>query len=397
MRILYICGDMGVEIGGRKGAATHVREACHALQRYGHEVLLVTPSPGDKSQVRVPMIEVPAPTSRLLGMDLRYVLLNSRMRRMLRRVHRQFRPEAVYERYSIYQSAGSEYCRRHNLPRILEVNTLLAHEMGTRLHWPKLAHRFECSLWRREKAIICVSQMLKQLMIESAGIDESRMCGFVISPVAVDPEVFHPGIEPSTDPAFGIPGKKIAGYMGTLTSWHGVDLFFDAARMLRDGGHQLAIVAVGGETERVNRLRARVREEGLQDHLQFFGSVPHSEVPAYLAKMDVCVIADTQDWSSPTKFFEFAAMERPVVAARSPAVEEVFGPRADTGLMFERGNAQSMVEQILRLTGDPELAHSLGCSARLRVLVHYTWERNVRTIVDLFQAQATAGARAAAQ
>ena len=30
-------GDIGVEIGGRQGAATHVRETCHALQRFGHD------------------------------------------------------------------------------------------------------------------------------------------------------------------------------------------------------------------------------------------------------------------------------------------------------------------------------------------------------------------------
>ena len=386
MRILYICGDMGVEVGGRKGAATHVRETCHALMRYGHEVLLVTPAPGDPAGVCVPMEVVAPPQSKLLGADLRHMLLNRRIAAALKRVIRDFKPDAVYERYSLYQTAGQEACIAAGLPRILEVNTLLAREQARRLRFAGWAERVERRLWRREKAIIAVSTKLKALMVESAGLDEGTMAGFVISPVAVDPESFNPDVRPADLSAIGIaPDHEVAGYMGTLTAWHGVDLFFEAARILRDEQRPVSIMAAGGEDDRVERLCARVREEGVASHLHFVGSIPHAMVPSYLAAVDVCLIPDTQDWSSPTKFFEFAAMEKPVVAALSPAVEEVFGADETVGLYFERGSARDMVTKILQLLDDPKLALSLGQAARRRILKQYTWRTNISKIMGLFR------------
>jgi glycosyltransferase involved in cell wall biosynthesis len=384
MMLLYISGDMGVEIGGRKGAATHVRETCHALQRFGHDVILITPAPGDLSQVRVPVSVVAPPRARWLGSDLRHIELNRRIRARLNRLIRELRPDAVYERYSLYQTAGLNVSRKHGLPRILEVNTLLAREQIDRLHWPKFALHIEKSIWRRERAIICVSETLKRLMIESAGLNETSLAGFVVSPVAVDPEVFHPSVPPSREIQELAHGRRIAGYVGTLTAWHGVDLFFDAAEVLRDREIPCVILAVGGDEARVERLRACARERGVESHLIFHGSVPYQQVPSYLAAMDLCLIADTQDWSSPTKFFEFAAMGKPIVASRSPSVSEVFGHTEDTGLFFDRGDGRGMAQRIIEYLDDPEDAKTRGAAARQRVLQHYTWECNVNTIMQLY-------------
>lgn len=378
---------MGIKVGGRKGAATHVRETCRALRHAGHEVLLLAAAVGDTRGVETEYRTVDPPTSRLLGADGRYLVLNRRMARVLERVYQEFQPEAVYERYSLYQTAGQGFCQWYGLPRILEVNTLLADEQRHRIRLHYLAKRTECQLWRAERAIVCVSTELKQRMIAQAGLDESRMVGFEVAPVSINTDEFHPGMLPADLRRLGLPDKKVAGYMGTLTAWHGVDIFFDVARIARDRGLPFVIAAFGGEPERVARLRERVARENLTGHLYFLGSVPHSEVPSYLAAMDVCLIPDTQDWSSPTKFFEFAAMEKPIVAARRPSVEEVMGNGPPTGLLFERGHAQGMVDAIMRFLDDPVFARQTGRAARQRVVAHYSWPCNVRRILWLFAAQ----------
>jgi glycosyltransferase involved in cell wall biosynthesis len=201
----------------------------------------------------------------------------------------------------------------------------------------------------------------------------------------VDPETFRPDTPPADLSAYRGSGRKIAGYMGTMTAWHGIDLFFDAARILRDENHPVLILAVGGDPDRVDRLRLKTAELGLESHLQFHGSIPYDQVPGYLAAMDVCLIPDAQDWSSPTKYFEFAASGRPVVAARLPATEEVLGLTGETGLFFERRNARDMVTRILQVLGDPELAARLGRGARTRILQYFTWDCNLRAMMALFQ------------
>lgn len=385
MKILYISGDSGVEVGGRKGASTHIRETCNALVRFGHEVLILTPRPGDLSRVQAQVIQVPAPRAKWIGSDMRYIILNRRIRKEILKQLKVFKPDAMYERYSLYQTAGAVVAHKKKIPRILEVNTLLAREQASRLHFPKLANKIENALWRREPAMICVSETLKRLMTDTAGLDVSKMVGFGISPVAVDTEQFHPQIAPDPEVLKLKDGRKLAGYVGTLTAWHGVDLFFQVARILRDRGNNVLILAVGGEGERVQRLRERVIEEKLENNLIFFGSIDHHRVPGFLAAMDICLIADTQDWSSPTKFFEFAAMERPIIASRSPSVEEVFGNSGTSGLYFNRGDADGMAAEIERVLADPELGKTLGKTARCRVLDRYTWACNVQTIMELYQ------------
>ncbi len=392
MKILYISGDSGVEVGGRKGASTHIRETCHALKRFGHEVRILTPCPGDLTNVEVPVIQVPAPRAKWVGSDMRYLILNRRIRQAIAKQIKEFRPDAMYERYSLYQTSGLQMAHKHNLPRILEVNTLLAREQARRLHFPKIAERIEKDIWRREKAMICVSQTLKNLMIESAGLNESAMVGFDISPVAVDTEAFHPEIAPAEELIQLKGERKLAGYVGTLTAWHGVDLFFEVAHILKNRGIPVLIIAVGGEPERVDRLRDRVKQENLESNLLFYGSIDHHRVPGFLAAMDICLIADTQDWSSPTKFFEFAAMERPIIASRSPSVEEVFGGTGTAGLFFKRGDAEGMANEMIRVINDPELGKTLGKAARKRVLSRYTWPCNVKTIMDLYAKMGARGA-----
>jgi glycosyltransferase involved in cell wall biosynthesis len=255
------------------------------------------------------------------------------------------------------------------------------------LHFPWFAALIERSLWRRERAIICVSRVLKKIMIEEAGIDESHMVGFKISPVAVDVDRFLPSTPPSPEVLELARGRIVAGYVGTLTAWHGVDLFFDVAEELKKRNVPVLILTVGGETDRVERLRARTAERGLESHLYFYGSISHNQVPAFMAAMQICLIADTQDWSSPTKFFEFAAMEKPIIASESPSVHEVFGSDEQSGLFFQRGDARAMADRIEQLVADPEMGVRIAKAARRRVLASYTWACNVNTIMELYKLQ----------
>lgn len=387
MRILYISGDMGVEVSGRKGASTHIRETCHQLRARGHEVLLVTPMPGDTRMLSVPIEVVEAPSSKWLGMDLRYVLLDRRMARRLPLIIDRFRPDAIYERYSLYQTAGQRVARRYALPRILEINSLLVREMRHRLRLPALARHYETQLWAGEDTVICVSALLARHVRQATQPRGPLPRRIVISPVGVDPEVFHPNVSPVDWTRFGISGKKIVGYAGTLTKWHGVDLLFDAAELLRRRGLSVCFVVIGGEPEKVRTLRDKAAARNLNGYLEFLGSFPHQDIPHFLSGMDVCVIPDTQDWSSPTKYFEMAAVARPVVAADAPAIAEVLGGNGIGGVIFRRGDAEDLVRRILDLLEDPERAKRLGMAARQRVVTHYSWDCNIARILDAFGRQ----------
>ncbi|MGC8739986.1 MAG: glycosyltransferase family 4 protein [Candidatus Sumerlaeaceae bacterium] len=384
MRILYISGDLGIEVGGRKGASTHIRETCRQLARRGHEVLLVTPCLGQCEPQNFEVVTIEPLRAKWLGVDLRYVLLDKKIGRLLSQLIRQFRPDAVYERYALYQQAGQRLCSVSGLPRILEVNSILSEEMKHRLRFPGWAAHAERNIWARERAIICVSQLLRERICQQVKLLGGAIEHIIVSPVGVDPEQFHSAVPPADWRKFGIHGKRIVGYTGTLTRWHGIDLLFDAAAVARDRCLPICFVVVGGEPEKVSSLRRKAWELGVGDQLRFLGSVPHEEIPSLLAGMEVCIIPDTQDWSSPTKYFEMAATARPVVAASVPAITEAVGGDGVGALLFERGNARDMIEKLQRVLNDPLLASQLGERARERVLRHYSWDCNIARILKLY-------------
>ncbi|MCX7625115.1 MAG: glycosyltransferase family 4 protein [Candidatus Sumerlaeaceae bacterium] len=386
MRILYICGDLGIDVMGRKGASTHMRETCRQLANRGHEVLLVTPVPTTAQNLNFRIQFVDPPRAKWLGIDLRYQFLNARIRAILPKLIREFRPDAVYERYSLYQTAAQNVCQTFGLARILEVNSILSREMHHRLRFPRWASRCESRLWAGERAIICVSTLLEAHIRECTSHLDSRLEHVVISPVGVDPDQFHPGVPPLEWGRYGIRAKKVVGYTGTLTRWHGVDLLFDAALLAKQLSLPVCFVVVGGEEEKVAALRKRSWDLGVGDYLKFLGSFPHDQIPPLLAAMDVCVIPDTQDWSSPTKYFEMAAMQRPVLAAKAPAITEVVGGDGVGALLFERGSAGDLIRKLEMILSDEALALRVGRTARERILRHYSWDCNIARIMKAYAA-----------
>ncbi len=387
MRILYVSADTGIEVTGRKGASTHIRETCRQLVRRGHEVILVTPCAGKSADHEFEVVVIEPVRAKWVGADLRYVLLNRRIAKLLPSLIERYQPDAVYERYALYQSATQRIAAQLNLPRILEVNSMLSEEMSHRLRFARWAARAERDIWSSARAIICVSLVLQQRILKSIRERVVSPPEIVISPVGVDPEEFRPDVDPIDWSAWGLHGKRIIGYAGTLTRWHGIDLLFEAAKLLQQTIPDACIVVIGGEPEKVAQLRERAWKAGVGDHLRFLGSFPHREIPRLLAGMKACVIPDTQDWSSPTKYFEMAASCRPVVAAHAPAIEEVVGGHGVGALLFQRGNAADLIEKLGQILSDPQLADNLGRQARQRILDHYTWDSNIARILKLYQEQ----------
>lgn len=384
MRILYVCGDLGIDVMGRKGASTHIRETCRQLANRGHEVLLITPVATETQGANFHIHFVEPPRAKWLGMDFRYQMLNIRIKAVLPELIRGFCPNVVYERYALYQTATQKICEVCHLPRILEVNSILSQEMSHRLRFPRWAARSESRLWARERAIICVSSVLESRIRECTSRHGGRLLHLVVSPVGVDTDQFHPNATPVEWERFGILARKVVGYTGTLTRWHGIDLLFEAAVLAKHRSLPVCFVVAGGEPEKVAVLRKKSWELGVGDYLKFLGSFPHNEIPSLLAAMDVCVIPDTQDWSSPTKYFEMAAMQRPVLAAKAPAITEVVGGDGVGALLFERGNAEDLIHKLEMVLNDEALASRLGCTARERVLRHYSWDCNIARIMKAY-------------
>jgi len=383
MRICYLCADHGIPVLGRKGCSTHVRETCRSLQEASHEVFIVTPSRGsDISEHRnIEIIEVPPFRLRWLGSDFRQWLYNWRLVRAMNELAKQRAPDVLYERYSLYSTTGMHIAERFQWPRILEVNTLLVEEQAERIHFHRFATWLENRIVRSAPAVIVVSKPLRDAFV-NRGVDPRRI---TIMPMAVDVRRFHPDVEPADlRTRYGLNGKTIVGYTGTLTAWHGIDLLYEVAERFKALNENICIVVIGGEKAKVNAHRERVRMRRLNEYLIFTGSVPYTEVSHYISAMDIAVVPGSIEWASPAKLLEYQAMGKPAVAPRYVPVADILTDGRE-GYLFFPNDVEEMTDRILRLHHDSVERLAMGRRARQRVVERHAWEHNAKRIIEMFK------------
>src|SRR6266516_2150840 len=215
MKILYLCADAGVPVLGRKGAAVHVREMLAAFVRASHQVVLaaqvLSKSPWETpAEVAATMWHLrPAPGAQAatqalkdfndrLGVqnslpgELRRILYNREIEAELIRRCDVDPPDFIYERASLYATAGVAVARALRVPLLIELNAPLAIEQaayrGSGLDG--LAAKAERWALTQADAVLTVSARLREHVV-ALGVEPSKVHLF---PNGVDPNRFQPGL-----------------------------------------------------------------------------------------------------------------------------------------------------------------------------------------------------------
>ena len=404
MKILYLSADPGIDLSGQSGGSIHIRSFVRALADLGHQVAVMCSASGSKRSTEsnlgaavhlVPLVG----WNRALGRGLRRAnrlvgrparghpdlvrsLHNLRFARRAEAVARELAPDFVYERYSLWGTAGLRLARRLKVPLVLEVNAPLVYEQQqyrAGLAFPPLARRVERRIWQTANLVIAVSESLRS-QIQACGVKPDLIH---ILPNAADPELFHKnGDGKRVRELLHLDGRFTLGFVGAFRPWHGVDLLVDAFRDLHRADPSMHLLLVGDGPLRA-RLEDQVRKIGVQKAVTFAGRVAHEEVPDYLAAMDVAVApypALEECYYSPIKLFEYMAAERAVVASRVGQVAEIVEDGV-SGLLFEPGNRQSLIDCVQRLRREPSLRNELGRKARA-VCSGHTWSGNAGCVIE---------------
>jgi glycosyltransferase involved in cell wall biosynthesis len=399
MRIAYLCADFGIPVLGYKGASVHVRELVAALVALGHDARVFSPNPGEGNTLAAPLHVVgseglPDGAGRLMRMaagglyprldkEMREIAYNRTLYRELRAQMRSWRPDLVYERYSLFNLAGLALAHRLGVPHILEVNAPLRLERARTkgLTLVRLAGLVERRLYRGSDAVLAVSGALRRYVEERSG---GAAHAAVLSN-AVDTRRFIPrrGYQEARARLGLAPEAFVAGFAGSLKPWHGVDVLIEAFAALRAREPDARLLVVG-EGPLETALRERVATLGLEDAVVFTGRVPHGAMPGYLAAMDVAVAPYLQVpdfYFSPLKLYEYMAAGLAVVASAAGEIPSLVR-HGQTGLLCQPGDTVALYGALTLLASDAALRVRLGAAAREEAERH-TWEENARAVVGL--------------
>jgi len=156
-----------------------------------------------------------------------------------------------------------------------------------------------------------------------------------------------------------------------LVVYKRVDLVVQAVALLRDRHPDLRLRIIGQGPER-SRLESLAREVGVDDRVEFLGFVPsHDDVMREIATASVFVSASEIEGFG-ISVVEAAAVNVPFVITDIPVFREV--TRDGTGgLLFRRGDASDLANQIDRLLVDSALR--AACHKEAASLVEaYEWD-----------------------
>lgn len=185
-------------------------------------------------------------------------------------------------------------------------------------------------------------------------------------------------------------GPIIIGTVKMLAPKYGIDTLIDSVALLIDdlevdrpqvaGRIRLRLV---GDGPQAGELKARARQRGIEDIVEFPGRVPHEKVPDMLRQLSVYVALSRME-SFGVAVIEASACGLPVVVSDAGGLPEVV-LAGKTGLVVPRETPAAAAAALRQLVLDPELRRNMGKAGREHVVSRYEWKHNVSAMIALYE------------
>ena len=198
-----------------------------------------------------------------------------------------------------------------------------------------------------------------------------------------------PWVEMFQAPPAALERKPQLLYLGQINESHRhVSILLEMLALLRHKDVSLLLVGPTDREETRERLETLVRDRGLGERVQFVGRVPYETVRTYMSEslIGLLPLRPVPRWDAdiPTKMFEYMASELPFVVSDLPQPRR-FVQESGAGVLVEPESAQAFADAVDHLLEHPDEARRMGQLGRAAFLRDYTWDRESRKLLDLYE------------
>ncbi len=217
-------------------------------------------------------------------------------------------------------------------------------------------------LYRRCDRLVVVTPAFKDYLMANWGIRGEKIS---IVENGVETELFRPGDDNGVRHQFGLEGKFVVSYIGTLGMAHGLDTLLETAARFPSGPSNVTFLIVGEGAEKP-QLRDLAAKLGL-GNVTFVSQQPRALIPNIIRASDACLVIlkrrEIFTTVIPTKLLEFMSCGRPVILGVEGQSKEIV-ESAQAGLCIEPENVGALECAIRKLNSDPALRQRLGDNGR---------------------------------
>lgn len=227
----------------------------------------------------------------------------------------------------------------------------------------------EMFLYRRAALIVVVAESTEPYLIAKGikpekikiipnGIDARYLATASISPEEIRNEL-------------GLQNKFIVSYIGTHGMSHALDTVLLAAdKLTADEDVHFLFVGEGAEKENIKRLAVDLQ----LNNVTFLSEQPREKLLAFYRASDASLVPlrrlDIFKKVLPSKMFELMGVGSPIICSVEGEAAALLR-RAGAGLCIEPENAEALVDAILRLKNNDDLAERFSESGMQFVKAHY--------------------------
>lgn len=227
--------------------------------------------------------------------------------------------------------------------------------------------------------IIVASTVMGRHMIEDFGVPRERI-RFIPRGVDLEKFIFNP-----PNPSHAKSEYKI-GVVGRITPIKGHAFFLQAiARVVRIFP-KIKILIVGeapqDKPEYKENLKALVKRLDIEKFVEFLGS--RHDIPDIMSQLDLLVLPSVGQEAFGRVIIEAGASGVPVISTKIGGVIDIVDDRR-TGILVKPGDIMEMVNSIIKLLKDRELAKDFAVEARKKVEKEYSLTRMAENTIKLYE------------
>jgi 1,2-diacylglycerol 3-alpha-glucosyltransferase len=345
------------------------------LEKAGHEVFVFTfgdlDYPDDESNIiRSPGLPL---------VDTGYTL-NFRYRRAAKALLQTMDLVHVHHPF-LSGRLALNYCRPLHIPVVFTNHT--RYDLYAQVYMPILPEGITATFLQNYMPPFCAA--VDMVVSPSPGMaDILRKLG-VTSPIEVVPngvelERYQPVCE-DCRLEFGFNAQDVLLiYSGRLGPEKGVDFLIRAFAGVAEAVESVHLLIIGGGPEEEN-LKKLTYENGIVDHVHFFGMIPYEQIPKYLAMSDIFVTASVTE-VHPLSVIEAMASGLPAMGIRSVGVGDTI-EEGKSGYLASQ-NPAAFAAKLTRLCLDRDLRLKMGRAAR-KESDKYSIGRTMETMLGLYE------------
>lgn len=202
-----------------------------------------------------------------------------------------------------------------------------------------------------------------------------------LTKIGVDYQLFRPTTNKNLATQYR--NNKVLLHSTDFTKIKGTDLLIEALPLVTKKIRNLKLIiteSVGDASEK-KKILARARTLGLEEVIDFAGSVPYSDLPAYYTFVDAYVFTGHPQsrgaTSASLSVIESLSCATPVV--RSPGTDdEVIDSK--TGYVVDPRNKRKFAQALVNILSKPGTRQKMGLAGRKYVVSNYSWDKVARNI-----------------